>query len=169
MTTYKKLMKDYKDFLFCVTRNEMIQLEKDKLRYNKTYDFQLPTGEVINSERRFWEAAIYTFPLDPPKSEARDYVGDALADSLFGGLLGLVVDSNFDVLEVNVIWKFADNVQRHFLTRMVKFFRHVCITIQPESGGDEISRQGINLRLFLICSNEKNKDELASEFWHQLH
>ena len=93
MTDYKTLIKTYKGFLFCVTKTELAELNLGTDRLSKKFHFRHPSKQVINNENLFWEAAIYSFPLDPPYEKPGNYVSDALADSLFGGFLGLLKQS----------------------------------------------------------------------------
>ncbi len=105
---------------------------------------------MVNTKERFLLRLTPSLPLDPP------YVShnwDALADSLFGGLLSGCATS------VDIMWPFANDVTLQFLIVGVKFFRQVAESVRDREDSS------VSLRLFLICSNDNSRSTLEAALW----
>lgn len=148
----------YRNFLYCLTHFEW--QEQNSLPKQR-YIFQIPKQKPITTPELFREAVIHTFPLDPPLTSGK-YHFDALADSLYGGLLALPSLTPNHNLPVSVIWTWADAIPQNFLIQQVAFFYHVAqsFTVDNQQGG-------VALRLYLICANTHTKQSLQQLFsWY---
>lgn len=139
-------------FLTCSTVIDFAQLKADHGLAKRHYMLQAAPGIAITAEERFWAAAIASLPLDPPiMLKHTRYYWDALDDSLVGGLLGLGIPA------VDIVWPFANDVAVVFLVKAVKFLRSVAESVQEHNG--------MQVRLFLLCSNEPSRQRIEAEFW----
>ncbi len=141
------------NILNCITVNQMHTIISNS---PKLYTFQAPSGAVITSDKLFWAAVIYTFPLDPPVRSHK--VIGALADSLFGGLL------RAGHPKVDILWPYADNISRAFLIDKAKFFSDLAFSVSPDDEHRiKYNEGGVRLRLFLVCSNEDSRKLLETK------
>lgn len=142
------------NFLNCITIDQMHSVISNS---PKLYTFQTKTGEIVNSDKLFWEAVIITFPLNPPLRSHK--VIGALADSIFGGLLSAGHP------KVDILWLYADSISRPFSINKVEFFNNVAFSVSPDDEHRvKHNEGGVRLRLFLVCSNEDNRKALETEF-----
>lgn len=135
-------------FLTCITVADLARLKADHGLAKRHYTLQATPGMAITTKERFFEAVNASLPLDPPHV-SHDW--DALDDSLFGGLLGLNNPA------VDIIWPFANDVAVVFLVKAVKFLKSVAESVHEHNG--------MQVRLFLVCSNEPSRQRIEAEFW----
>ena len=112
------------------------------------------------------DAVYHSLPLpSPPFSLPPSGIHlnrDAMADILFMSFHELKKDA------VDIIWPFADDVSASsmfFLVKMVKFLKRVADQLNSYSYDDSGKIYQVKVRLFLVCSNEKNRNSLEKEFW----
>ncbi|MFK7805633.1 MAG: hypothetical protein AB8G95_28650 [Anaerolineae bacterium] len=146
-------------FLNCVTVNEMKQAQLSLAKSAKNFTLQIGSNSIINSKQLLFQAINNCkFPMDPPNPGG--WAG--IADSLFGGFRGKYKPNTI----VNIIWPFADDVSASnmfFLIKAVRWFKNVAISVSPYE--EEGETNGVILKLFLVCSNERTKKALEDEFW----
>jgi hypothetical protein len=156
-------MTKYDQFLNCVT---VAELKAIKNQPKKQFTLQTSNGQIINTEERFLDAVYHSLPLpSPPFSLPPSGIRlnrDALGDTMFMSFHALNRD------EVDIIWPFADDVSTSsmfFLVKIVKFLKRVADQLSSYSYDDSGKIYKVRIRLFLVCSNEKNRNALEKEFW----
>lgn len=94
--------------------------------------------------------------MNPPLS-ARNHVPGAMSDSIFGGLMA----SKSTV--VDIIWPHADSTPFSLLLAKVPVLNQVAVWTNPHSP-DRLKHDeaGVDIRIILVCSNEKNKASLRT-------
>ena len=139
------------DHVFIVSR---AQLSHYRRRGAKTYRLELADGSPLTTEKAFRDCVVRTFPMNPPFS-ARNHVPGAMSDSIFGGLMA----SNSPV--VDIIWPNADSTPLSLLLAKVPILDQVAVWTNPHDP-DRLKHDeaGVDIRIILVCSNEKNKASL---------
>ena len=87
---------------------------KEDGRKRRVFTLEHPANASITNKKRFCDAVVNTFPLDPIIVKKPDYNLDALQDSLHGGLVSLE-----DEL-LDIIWHRVDLVTRESIPTLVE-------------------------------------------------
>lgn len=142
-------------FLHCITIDQLHEINRAQ---RNVYTLKGTNDAIVNTEEFFWKAIVDHFPLNPPLhvKQMGKPMG-ALADSLFGGLLGT------HETHVDIVWPYADSISQSFLLDKVGFWRDVAFSISPDDAQRIQSGEGgVVLRLFLLCANAQNRDRLQN-------
>lgn len=160
-------MTEYDKFLNCITVAELNNKRTNRINFKKKFTLQTSNGHIINTEERFLDAAYNSLPIPPPPFPLPPPSGislnrDALGDNMFNGFHYLKSE------EVDIIWPFANDIASSsifFLVKIVKFLKLVADDLSSYSYDDTGKEYKVKIRLFLVCSNEKSRNELEKEFW----